>query len=60
VRTLVLAIEAAVRLVLLEGDEGRKVTDAQLGRARKVLARIVSGAIAGGGDDVTALPLAPL
>lgn len=57
VRTLVLAIEAAVRVVLLEGDKGRKVTDAQIARARKVLARIVSGAIAGEGDLVTALPL---
>ncbi len=58
VRTLVLAIEAAVRVVLLEGDEGRKVTDAHIARARKVMARIVSGAIAGEGDQVTPLPFA--
>jgi AcrR family transcriptional regulator len=58
VRTLVLALEAMVRCVLAEGDEGRKVTDANIARARKVMARIVTGAIAGQGPLVTEMPLA--
>ena len=58
VRTLVLALEAMVRSVLAEGDEGRKVTDAQIARARKVMARIISGAIAGEGPLVTEMPFA--
>ncbi len=58
VRTLVLALEAMVRSVLAEGDEGRKVTDANIARARKVMARIVTGAIAGEGPLVTEMPLA--
>jgi AcrR family transcriptional regulator len=58
VRTLVLALEAMVRVVLAEGDEGRKVTEAQITRARKVMARIVTGAIAGEGSQVSAMPLA--
>jgi AcrR family transcriptional regulator len=57
VRTLVLALEAMVRCVLLEGDEGRRVTEAHIARARRVMARIVTGAIAGEGDLVTELPL---
>ena len=58
IRTLVLALEAMVRVVLAEGDEGRKVTEAQITRARKVMSRIVTGAIAGEGSHVSALPLA--
>jgi AcrR family transcriptional regulator len=58
VRTLVLALEAMVRSVLAEGDEGRKVTEAQITRARKVMTRIVTGAIAGEGPQVSELPLA--
>ena len=57
VRTLVLALEAMVRCVLLDGDEGRRVTEAQITRARRVMTRIVTGAIAGEGPQVTALPL---
>jgi AcrR family transcriptional regulator len=57
VRTLVLALEAMVRSVLIEGDEGRKVTEAQIARARRVMSRIVTGAIAGEGASVTELPL---
>jgi len=58
VRTLVLALEAMVRCVLAEGDEGRKVTEAQIARARRVMARIVTGAITGHGPEVTELPMA--
>jgi AcrR family transcriptional regulator len=57
VRTLVLALEAMVRSVLLEGDEGRKVTEAQIARARRVMTRIVTGAIAGKGAGVSEMPL---
>lgn len=55
-RTLVLALEAMVRGVLTEGDEGRRVTEAQIARARKVMQRIISGAIAGEGPLVTEMP----
>lgn len=58
-RTLVLALEAIVRTVLAEGDEGRKVSEASIARARKVMARIVTGAMVGEGPRVTELPLAP-
>ena len=57
VRTLLMALEAMVRCVLLEGDEGRRVTEAQIARARRVMARIVTGAIAGEGKAVTEMPL---
>lgn len=57
VRTLVLALEAMVRRVLAEGDEGRDVREASIDRARRVMARIVTGAIAGEGPLVTELPL---
>ena len=46
VRTLILALEAVVRCVLLEGDEGRKVTPASIAHARKVIVRVITGAIA--------------
>lgn len=55
-RTLVLALEAVVRCVLLEGDEGRSVSEDSIARARRVMLRIVSGAIAGEGPLVTELP----
>jgi AcrR family transcriptional regulator len=58
-RTLVLAIEAVVRCVLAEGDEGRKVTPEAIARARAVLARVVTGAVLGEGPNVTPLPPPP-
>lgn len=58
-RTLILALEAVVRVVLLEGDEGRNVSEAALARARRVMVRVVSGAIAGEGPLVTELPVLP-
>ncbi len=56
VRTLVLAIEAIVRVVLTEGDEGRRVTEEQIARARRIMARIVTAAITGEGPHVTEYP----
>ena len=56
VRTLVLALEAIVRCVLTEGDEGRRVTEAQVARARRIMARIVTAAITGDGPQVTEYP----
>lgn len=55
-RTLVLALEAITRIVLEEGDEGRRVTEAQIKRARRVIVRIASATIAGTGSRVSALP----
>lgn len=58
-RALILALEAVTRNVLAEGDEGRKVSEPALARARRVAQRIASAAIAGGGSRVAPLPLAP-
>ncbi len=56
IRTLVYALEAIVRVVLQEGDEGRRVTDAQVQRARRVMMRIATAAVAGSGARVAPLP----
>jgi len=55
-RALVLALEGVTRLVLEEGDEGRDVSDASIDRARKVMARLATAALAGEGPDVVPLP----
>ena len=56
-RGLVLALEAVTRMVLAEGDEGRRVDDASIERARRVMARIVSASLAGQGPRVAPIPL---
>lgn len=56
IRTLVYALEAMVRVVLQEGDEGRRVTDAQVQRARRVMMRIATASVAGSGARVAPLP----
>lgn len=56
IRTLVYALEAIVRVVLQEGDEGRRVTDAQVARARRVMMRIVTASVVGSGARVAPLP----
>ncbi len=58
VRTTLFALEAVVRLVLIEGDDGRSVTPAMIARARRVIARVVTAGFAGEGPGVTPLPLA--
>ena len=55
-RAIVLAMEGVTRLVLEEGDEGRDVSDAAIDRARQVMARIATSALAGEGPEVTPLP----
>lgn len=55
-RTLILSLEGVTRMALEEGDEGRRVTDAQLERARRVMNRIATAAIAGDGPRVAPLP----
>lgn len=57
VRTSIFALEAITRLVLTEGDEGRKVSPASIERARRVMVRMVSAGVAGSGPGVTPLPL---
>ena len=56
VRTLLFAVEAMVRSILQDGDEGRRVTADSIARARKVLMRIVSATVEGTGPRVTPLP----
>ncbi|HEY5926773.1 MAG TPA: TetR/AcrR family transcriptional regulator [Kofleriaceae bacterium] len=57
IRTLIFALEQMVRTVLEEGDEGRRVNAESITRARAVMMRIVTGAIAGTGAKVTPLPV---
>jgi AcrR family transcriptional regulator len=55
-RALVLALEGVTRVMLEEGDEGRRITDASIERVRRVMARIVTATLAGKGPGVAALP----
>ncbi|HEU4727091.1 MAG TPA: helix-turn-helix domain-containing protein [Kofleriaceae bacterium] len=55
-RTLLFALEAITRTVLLECDEGRRVTEASLARARRVMMRIATATIAGTGARIAPLP----
>jgi AcrR family transcriptional regulator len=55
-RTLIFALEQIVRSVLESGDDGRRVTDAHIQRARAVMMRVASAAIAGTGSRVAPLP----
>jgi AcrR family transcriptional regulator len=56
IKTLVFALEQVVRTVLEEGDEGRRVTDASIARARAVMMRVATGAVAGTGARVAPMP----
>jgi len=56
-RALLLALEGVTRLVLQDGDEGRRVTDESFARARAVMLRVATAAIAGEGAGVTPLPM---
>jgi AcrR family transcriptional regulator len=55
-RGILLALEGITRLVLEEGDEGRRVSPESFARARAVMLRIATAAIAGEGVGVAPLP----
>jgi AcrR family transcriptional regulator len=57
VRTLMFAIEAIVRSILQEGDEGRRVSTDSIARARRVLARIVSATVLASGPRIAPMPM---
>ena len=57
VRTLMFAIEAIVRSILQDGDEGRRISTDSITRARRVLARIVSATVVGTGPRVAPMPM---
>jgi AcrR family transcriptional regulator len=57
IRTLVFALEQVVRTVLEQGDEGRRVTTDSITRARAVMMRVATGAVAGTGPRVAPLPI---
>ena len=57
IRTLVFALEQVTRSVLEEGDEGRRVTEASIARARAVMLRVATGAVAGTGPRIAPLPM---
>jgi AcrR family transcriptional regulator len=56
-RTLVFALEQITRTVLEQGDEGRRVTEASIVRARAVMMRIATATIAGNGARLTPIPM---
>jgi AcrR family transcriptional regulator len=55
-RALLFALEGVTRLVLAEGDDGRRVTPESLERARAVMLRVATATLAGEGEGVTPLP----
>ncbi|HEY6561659.1 MAG TPA: TetR/AcrR family transcriptional regulator [Polyangiaceae bacterium] len=55
-RSVLLALEGVSRLVLEEGDEGRAVADSSIERARRVMTRVATAALAGQGAGVAPLP----
>lgn len=57
-RGLLLALEGVMRIVLEQCDEGRKVDDASIERARRVMMRIASSALASHGGGVAPAPVA--
>lgn len=59
VRTMASSARMSVRSVLIMSDEGRKVTAENIARARAVMVRITSGAIAGDGPLVAPMPQWP-
>jgi AcrR family transcriptional regulator len=56
-RTLLIALEGVVRIMLEQGDEGRDVTEASIERTRSIMMRVATAAIAGTGPRVAPLPL---
>jgi hypothetical protein len=56
-RALLFALEGVVRIVLEEGDEGRRVKSESFERARAVMLRVATAAIAGEGASVAPLPM---
>lgn len=58
IRALLLALEGVARRVLAEGDEGRQVDPAALERARAVMLRLATAALAGEGPGVAPMPTA--
>ncbi|MEO8701249.1 MAG: helix-turn-helix domain-containing protein [Kofleriaceae bacterium] len=57
IRTLIFALEQVTRTVLEEGDEGRRVSTDSIVRARAVMMRVATGAVAGTGARVSPMPL---
>lgn len=57
IRTLVFALEQVTRTVLEEGDEGRRVSAESVARARAVMMRVATAAVAGSGPRVAPLPM---
>jgi AcrR family transcriptional regulator len=55
-RSVVVALDGVVRLLLEESDEGRRVTPARCERARRVMLRIATATLAGDGPGVAPLP----
>lgn len=55
-RALILALEGVTRLMLEEGDQGRRVTAASLARTRRVMVRLATATLAGAGTGVAPLP----
>ncbi|HEY5947408.1 MAG TPA: helix-turn-helix domain-containing protein [Kofleriaceae bacterium] len=57
IKTLVFALEQVTRTVLEQGDEGRRVTSESIARARAVMMRVATAAVAGSGARVAPMPV---
>jgi AcrR family transcriptional regulator len=55
---LIIALEGITRIMLQEGDEGRRVTDAAIDRVRRVMRRVGAAALLAHGDGVPPSPTA--
>jgi AcrR family transcriptional regulator len=55
-RALLFALEGVTRLVLAEGDDGRRVTRESLEHARAVMLRLATATLAGEGEGVAPIP----
>jgi AcrR family transcriptional regulator len=55
-RAVILALEQITRVMLEEGDEGRRVTDEAIERVRRVMTRIAAATYAGKGPGVPPIP----
>lgn len=51
-RAIVMTLEGVTRLVLAEGDEGRRVNDAGIERARAVMTRLATAGLSGEGAAI--------
>lgn len=55
-RALVIALEGVTRVMLEDGDEGRRITDAAVARVKRVMMRVATATLVGKGPGLAPLP----